>query len=493
MAAGDRVSTQTPRRVARNAAVRVAGEIIAKLASLAFFVTMARELGKTGFGEFQFALALTGALVFLAGFGTDDLLAREVARDPGRAPRLLADAVAVKVLGGLAMLGVAAIVVNLGDSSAEGRLAVYIVGVGSLLEVLSKSWFAIFQGHERLELVSATLIIQRVTTAAAGIAVLVLGGDVVAASAVYAGGSLLAVVVAELWLRSLGFRRASLARVGWVPLIRSGVPIGLISLLAIVLLRLDVIMLSFLGDAAKVGIYAVAVRLVETTQFLGTALAAAMLPWLARAARTGPTGVARGYALGLKAILALLLPIGLAFVLFAQPMIRLLYGSAFDEAVVPLQLLGMMTLLYGINTFTATSIIARDRPGAYARLIAPVIVQNIAFNFVLIPRYGADGAAFSAMFSSGLLAVLGIWQAHVVIGRADLVGAFAGPCVGGAAMTGVVLAVRLPWPVEAVLGVGAFLGALAAFEWLMRREDARLYLRALPPIGSRSRARRTTA
>jgi O-antigen/teichoic acid export membrane protein len=326
-----------------------------------------------------------------------------------------------------------------------------------------------------------------------GIAVLVGGGDVVGASAVYAGGSLLAVLVAELWLRRLGVRRAGPARAGWVSLIRAGVPIGLISLLATVLLRLDVIMLSFLGDAAKVGIYAVAVRLVETTQFLGTALAAAMLPWLARAARTGPTGVARGYALGLKAILALLLPIGLTFVLFAEPLIRLFYGSAFDEAVVPLQVLGLTTLLYGVNTFTATSIIARDRPGAYALLIAPVIAQNIAFNYLLIPRYGADGAAFSAMSSSFLLAVLGLWQAHVVIGRADLVGAFAGPLVGGAAMTGVVVAVRLPWAVEAVLGGAAYLAALAAFEWLVRREDARLYLRALPAIRSRAGARRTTA
>ena len=65
---------------------------------------------------------------------------------------------------------------------------------------------------------------------------------------------------------------------------------------------------TFLGDAAKVGVYAVAFRLVEATRFLGTALAAAMLPWLARAELGGGVGLAKGYALGLKAINALLLP-----------------------------------------------------------------------------------------------------------------------------------------------------------------------------------------
>ena len=171
-----------PRRVARNAAVRMGGEIVAKLASLAFFVVMARELGARGFGEFQFALALTGALIYLAGFGTDQLLAREVARDRGtRGPaagrrrrregaRRAADARG----GGADRRRSATPRRGAGRPSTSSAL-------GALLEVLSKSWHSIFQGYERLDLVSATLIVQRTLTAAVGIAVLLSGGGLVAA------------------------------------------------------------------------------------------------------------------------------------------------------------------------------------------------------------------------------------------------------------------------------------------------------------------------
>jgi O-antigen/teichoic acid export membrane protein len=486
------VNAAAPRLVARNAAARAGGELIAKLGSLAFFVTMARELGKSGFGEFQFALALTGALVYVAGFGTDNLLAREVARDHARAGRLLSDAAAVKLLGGVAMLGVAALIANIGDYSTQARLAVYVVGVGSLLEVLVKSWYSIFQGRERLHLAAATLILQRMATAAVGIVVLLRGGGVVAASAVYAGGALLAVISADLWLRRLGVRRAPTDRGSWIPLMRAALPIGMISLLGVLLLRLDVTMLSFFGDAAKVGVYAVGFRLVEATQFLGAALAAAMLPWLARAERSGAFGVARGYALGLKAINALLLPIGLTLVLFARPIVDLLYGDSFSSAVLPLQMLGMMALMFGINAFASTSLVARDRPGAYARLLVPVIVLNVVLNLILIPSYGPDGAAFTAILSSVLLAGLGVWQVQVVIGRSDLVGAFAGPVLGGAAMVAIVLAAHLPWPIEAALGLITYAAVLAAFEWGLRRDDARMYVSAFP-IGSRARAGRTTA
>jgi O-antigen/teichoic acid export membrane protein len=481
------MSSGAPRLVARNAAVRIGGEVLAKVASLAFFVTMARELGKDGFGEFQFALALTGALIYIAGFGTDELLAREVARDHGRAGRLLADAAAVKVLGGLVMLGVAAIVVTLGSSSPEGRAAVYVVGAGTLLEVLSKSWHSIFQGYERFELASATLIVQRTVTAAVGIAVLLSGGGVVAAATVYAGGAAVAVLVAEWWLHRLGVQREAIAAAGWIPLVRAGVAIGLIGLLMTVLLRLDVVMLSFLADAATVGVYAVAFRLVEATQFIASAMSLAMLPWLART----EANLARGFALGLKAVIAVLLPLGLTFVLFARPLVDLFYGSEFESSVAPLRLLGFMAVLYGVNAFAGMSLIARYRPGAYARLLAPVIAVNVALNLILIPRYGANGAAVDALASSVLLAALALWQARTVVGSVDFAAALAGPLIAGALMAALVLVLSAPWPVEAALGALTYAGALSAYERLRHPEDARVYLSVLPE--SRSRAGRTTA
>ncbi len=96
------MSTGTQQRIARNALVRSAGEIVAKVASLLFFVTMARQLGREGFGAFMFALGLTTALLVGAGFGTDELTSREVARDHSRAGRYLSDVAALKTASAVA-------------------------------------------------------------------------------------------------------------------------------------------------------------------------------------------------------------------------------------------------------------------------------------------------------------------------------------------------------------------------------------------------------
>jgi O-antigen/teichoic acid export membrane protein len=189
-------------------------------------------------------------------------------------------------------------------------------------------------------------------------------------------------------------------------------------------------------------------------------------------------------------VTAVLLPVGLGFILFADPIVATLYGHAFHRSVLPLQLLAMGTLLYGLNAFASATLIARDRPLAFAKLLAPVILLNIGLNFILIPAYGADGAAFDALLSSVLLAALGLWQAHRVVGPADLAGAFVGPGLAGLGMVAVVLALAAPWVLEAVLGGLVYLGVLGAVEWLTRREDARVYLAVLP--WSRSPADRTT-
>ena len=157
-------------RVATNTIARAAGEAVAKVGSLVFYVVLARQLGSEDYGTFVFALALTGTLLIGAGFGTDELIAREVARDRAGAGRYLSDVVALKTITSA--------------DPARGRDGRRVrrrlqrrtrawprcwSGLGVMCEVMGKSWHAIFQAYERLGLVSAALIIQRALTAIAGI------------------------------------------------------------------------------------------------------------------------------------------------------------------------------------------------------------------------------------------------------------------------------------------------------------------------------------
>jgi O-antigen/teichoic acid export membrane protein len=311
-------------------------------------------------------------------------------------------------------------------------------------------------------------------TAVAGIAVLLAGGGLVAAAAVYLGGALLGLAAAELaWRRWTPSPRPRPTRAEAIALLRGGVPIGIAGVLLVVLLRADILMLSFLDSNVAVGLYAAAYRLVEGTHFLPWSFNAAMLPWLART--PGPALV-RGYMLGLKLVAALLGPLALTLACFAGPIVELLYGDEFAGAATPLTLLGLTVVLYGLQTLSSTLLIARDAPATVGKLAGIVALQNITCNAVAIPLWGADGAAAVALSSSALMAGLTIWRAGTRAGGLQVGHAFAGPVAAGA----VLVAVALILPIRAgALALLAYAAVLLAIELSFHRDDVREYVRAL--------------
>jgi O-antigen/teichoic acid export membrane protein len=468
----------TPRRIARNAIVRSIGEVVAKGASVVFYVVMARELGSEGFGDFMFALSLTSVLLLGSGFGVDDLTFMDVGRDKRRSGDYLGDAVTIKLLTSFVLLTGAAVAVNVADYSSEARLAVYLVGAGNAIETLSWSWHAIFGGHERLELTAVAVIAQRMVTALAGVIVLLSGGGLIAASAIFLGGSFVGLLVSHVQLRRLvPWMRIRTHHRRWLPLIKAGFPIGVATLLFTVLIKLDTVLLSFLegGDNREVGFYSAAYRLVEATMFLSWIFSHASLPWLARQEDEG-VGLARGCEVGLKTLTAVLMPIGVTFAVLAPQLTDLFYGSAFDDAITPLRWLGLMTVLYGLNFFASTILVARGRPGGFTRSALVIIFQNVVFNLILIPIYGASGAAFNAVFSGVLLAGLAVRQVGLATKRINPVRVFAGPLVAGLVMAGVLLAASLPLIPSLVLGPLVYGGVLYLIERLLHPGDVELAL-----------------
>jgi O-antigen/teichoic acid export membrane protein len=475
------------RRVARNAAARTIGEVGAKLASVAFFVVMARELGSSGFGDFMFALSLTTVLVLASGFGTEDLVAREVSRDHSRVHDYLSNVLAIKVPTSFALVLVAWLVVLVLGYPADVQAAVVLVGAGVAFENLGRTWGSIFNAFERQEFFAVSLIVQRTSTALVGIFLLVNGAGLVPAAAVFCGGAVLAYVVGTITLRRFVVKpELRIDRSRWLPIVKAGIPIGMITILFQALLKLDQTLLGFLGgdDNRQVGYYAAAMRLIEATMFIPWSFSSAMLPWFS--VEQGAAKLARGYELGLKVMASVLLPIGIGMAALAAPIVTTLYGHHFEPAVVPLRYLGVMCVLYGFNNLAASVMVARDRPNEFSRLLVVVTVLNIGSNLVLIPIYGASGAAFAAVLSSGVLAVLSVQKVSRLTGSVSLKRVFLGPVISGAVMAAVLLFIDLPLIPVAVLGGLCYLAVLVAFERLVHPEDFAFVTSALPSLGGRS-------
>lgn len=464
------------RRIARNTIWRGVGELAGKFGSLAFYAVMARKLGSEDFGSFIFALSLSSVVLVAAGFGMDTLMIREIAKDRESVHTLLSNVMVLKASMLFALVGLLAGIVAIGPYSAGTRVAVVVVGLGVAIEMLSATLHAVAQGFERMEVGAAGLTAQRIVTAVIGIAVLLAGGGLIPAALVFLGGSVVGYIVTYLYMRKVVRPEFRPQRSQFMRVLKISAPIGVASLMFTVLLRLDATLISFFthGDQVQVAHYGAAYRLIDATMFIPWAFSAAMLPWLARQDERDPELLARGSAVGLKLLTACLLPIGVGYVIFAPSLIRILYGPGFSEAVVPLRLLGMMTVLYATNAYASSVLVARHRAGVFARGIAVVLALNVILNVLLIPSHGASGAAFAAIVSGTLLAGYSVWHVREAVGGFPVPRALGGPIVAGAAMAAVGLLVGLPFIPAAIVSTAVYVLVLIIFERVVFSEDLNL-------------------
>ena len=470
------------RTIARNSAFHAGSEILTKLASLAFYVVMARELGSSGFGDYMFALSLTVLLTSLAGFGTDGLLSRNVARDREEIHQLFWNSIALKVGLGVVLVAAAMVVALLGDYSDAVLATVLLLGVGTLLELLSKTVGAAFLAHDDLRPVATGLILQRFTTAAVGIAALVLGAGIEPVAAIYLGGALLGLVsvATALYRREIRPRReVSLRRAREVA--ARAAPFGLMLIFGTIIFRIDATLLSLYKGPEATGLYSAAYRALESCLFIPFAIETAMLPMLSRLSRTSVPPVSSFYEGGLKAIVVFTMPLGLAFLLYGGPILELLYGTEYLGAETAMQWLGGATVLYGVSLLTCTLVIAQDGTRTVAWVVGSVMVFNVLLNLLVIPRWSLTGAAAVTTITEAVQAGVLLFVGWRMVGAVSLRRILAGPVVAGAAMTAVGLAAgaELHW----------LLAAAAVYLLVIVAVERALYPADVARLGGLLRAR----
>lgn len=471
------------RRIAVNTGVKAVGEIVGKVASIAFYILIARELGDDLFGDFIFGLAVSTVLLSLVGLGTTELITTELARDRSKIDELFADTMAFKSLFTVVLLVLLGVFLTLAGYPVDTRIAILLIGLGVGIELLSQVPYAVFMGHERMGYTATSLVIQRVSTAVMGIVALELGASLILVSAIFAFGSLLGLITAMYWMTTrVSSPSRAVNRERWMVIIRASFPLGLVAFLYTIILKVDITLLSLLTggaeDNSEVGQYGAAFRLIEATMFIGWSFSGATMPWLSRDREEGGMSLSRGYALGAKGLLAILFPIGAFYALLADPLVNLLYGSHYEDAVVLVQLLAPMAVLFGWNTLVATVLISRNVPSGFTRPGLVVLIQNVAFNLVLIPLMGAEGAAISSVSSGILLAALTAGPTRRAVGKFAFFDTLTAPIVATGAMTAAVLAVGADSLIlPGLVGTVAFFAAFFAVEAAFFRDDFAIYRR----------------
>jgi O-antigen/teichoic acid export membrane protein len=269
---------------------------------------------------------------------------------------------------------------------------------------------SVVRAGERSDIVMATRISGRMAEL-----VLVLGAVILVQQSAWAvfGGRIAAAILLMAWLGYWMFRNVHAARVAidW-RLVRTGLCYGL-PLMAheiafSILANMDRVLLKHItGDFAAVGIYAIGYSLaMQLNVFIDVTLSEAFTPAVTRAYESG--GAAAVRALKERVLLpmtyAVVAIVGMLLVC-GHDLLVALSGPSKAASGEVFVIVGMSVSLYAMFAIANYGLQLEKRTMAVLGITLGAALLNIGMNFLLIPRMGYMGAAWSTAISYGALCV----------------------------------------------------------------------------------------
>lgn len=455
-----------PGRGAARAVVALSvGEVLGKVASLVTFLFIARALGVSSFGLFSFGLSLGVLLASISSLGLDDRLIQLSGREPHRLRQLLAALLLLRFALGATVIAVVVMVMLISSGSISWTV-IALVAIG-IVDTFTDAYRASAASRESQEGPALVLVMQRI------VALVLVGGlllthhGVLAVSVAYLCASCAGAVAMSVAARRAGGRPhwSVVARRDVLDHLRA-VPVnGADELASMALFRIDTLLLAAITGVAAVGHYNAAYRLLETVLFVSWSLSRVLSPSFA-SATIDKESFARTIRTGYTLISALYLPYCAILLVRGDQLVGVLFGAEYAQAHV-VAWLAATPLLFGLAHLSGSALLAR-RPDPIV-LVASVaaLSTNIVLNLILIPTWGAAGAA--AATSGSYLIQMAInyngLQRRVpgaTIDRGVLVAA------GCAVLMGIVL--LTPSPVLVAIPVAALI-YVVAWDRVSRRYD----------------------
>ncbi len=394
---------ETASRAARNALWLLVSQGGVRVISFILGTILARYFGATDFGTYAFVMTYVSYFGFLADAGLGRYLIRDVARDLAGTREYLGQITALRLALAVTAYGLMLGVALLTRSSPERTLYIAVAGASLFTGAIAGALASVFNAREEMHVSAIFGFLSSLGTAVFVLAALGAGAGLF--------GTFAAVSLANL--PPLAYLLAAWRRRGpgpdlrcdgrfWLRALRESYPYAVLGVIGLVYFRIDSLMITWIKGPEANGIYSAAYRLLDAVTDAPGVIVAAMFPALARLHLGSRRQLRRAY-LGAMAVLTVLgLPVLAGILVFAGPVITLLYGHEFAASAHVLRLLAPAVFLIFVDTANTMLLYSGDDLTTVVWLSLVTTGANVVLNLALIPRYSYDGAAVATVLSTAL-------------------------------------------------------------------------------------------
>lgn len=393
----------------KNTSWLFAEKILRMVVGLFVGIWVARYLGPEQFGLFSYAQSFVGLFTAIATLGLDGIVVRELVKDESRRDELIGTAFYLKLIGAIAVLIVLAVAIQFTSNDHYTNVLVFIIASATIFQAFNVVDMY-FQAKVLSKYVVYANVISLFISSIVKIVLILNDAPLLA----FAWATLFDSVVLALGfiyyyvknnstfnIQHLTFKRetaVSLLKDSW-PLILSGIVVS-------IYMKIDQVMIQEMMGSEAVGQYAAAVRLSEAWYFIPMVVASSLFPAIINAKKQSEelyyARLQKLYDLMVWMAIAIALPM----TFLSDWVVNLLYGEQYSQAGSVL----MIHIWAGVFVFLGVAsgkwFVAENLQMLSFWRTFYGMVLNVILNFVLIPKYGIQGAAVATLTSQAMAAYI---------------------------------------------------------------------------------------
>lgn len=398
------------RGIFKNTTWLFSGQFFGKLLRVAIVIYAARVLGPASWGAFSYAMSLVAFLTIFTDVGVSGIVTRESAKDPNLSGRYFSTALFIKLI--LLIIGVAILIWGAPYlTKIEEASALFpLISLVLIFDSLRNFGFALSRAKEKMKWEGLNEIVTNFFITGLGFLLLFQSQTSFALTAAYAIATGIGFIVISYQLKNYVadlFKQFNLKLIG--PILGMAWPFALASSLGAIMINTDAILLGWLRSAEEVGFYSAAQRPVQLLYILPALFAASLFPVLTRFASQNQEKFKSVLENALRIAIFAALPITILGIIFANTIIGLLFGPAYQDSVSTFQILLLTVLIIFPSAIINNAIFAHNKQNDFIVFSALGALGNIILDIILIPSLGIIGCALATVVTQ-LIANAFMWR-----------------------------------------------------------------------------------
>jgi O-antigen/teichoic acid export membrane protein len=395
-------------RLVKDSAIYGGADLISKILSFFAFPIIAAALSPKAFGALELIFTATSLLALVMNCGLNNAVQRfywDIDTVPTMRPAIVTSGMyALAAFGIVAlMVGLAAIPHALPLMLVEEWPLTWVALVAALIVMVLSQWSQYVLDVIRLHLAPWRFLVlaltSRVASMSFGLAAVVWLGFGVDGFLAAQALVLVSVMPLALWMIRKDFRLASFDWTWLKKLVQFGHPFIYAGLAYWLFGSMDRWMLASMASIEEVGTYSVAFRFASAVLFVSVAFGQAWSPVAMKIRTDHPESYRAIFGQVLLLLLFVMLAVGGGIALFSGEVISLIMPMEYLPSALPLAILCFGITLQATQQVTAVGISIEKKTYLFARLAWLAVPVNLVGNWLLIPYFGAAGAAWATLIS----------------------------------------------------------------------------------------------